>query len=378
MRRSRTFLLLLAFGMIALSFSARAVRAQDAGLKTVTVSGSGMDQQEAIHDAKRKAIEEAAGTYIYSQSKTEDFVLVKDTVLARSAGFVQSFEVLSSQTSFDGIVTIRAKAVVSVQGIKDLWGTVTMLLKDRGRPKIMVFIQERIAGQVQPSSTVQTRIEQQLLKSGFQLVDRNQIKAIDEKDLAVAISESDPAKAQAIAQRFGAQLFITGLANAASGGVKNLYGTEMYTYEAEANIRCYRSDTGQLLSSTPGTATRGVQRVWRSAAKQALDLQAQQITPKVVDDILRFWQDALEGRGEVQLKISNIGFKEYLDLKKALNTLRGVKDVRNANYSNKIAELSIETDLTAEALAEKIVTEIDSKIEIEGLTQNVIKGKYGS
>ncbi|MFP4353529.1 MAG: hypothetical protein ACLFUJ_00290 [Phycisphaerae bacterium] len=378
MRRSRTCLLLLAFGMIALSFSARAVRAQDAGLKTVTVSGSGMDQQEAIHDAKRKAIEEAAGTYIYSQSKTEDFVLVKDTVLARSAGFVQSFEVLSSQTSFDGIVTIRAKAVVSVQGIKDLWGTVTMLLKDRGRPKIMVFIQERIAGQVQPSSTVQTRIEQQLLKSGFQLVDRNQIKAIDEKDLAAAISESDPAKAQAIAQRFGAQLFITGLANAASGGVKNLYGTEMYTYEAEANIRCYRSDTGQLLSSTPGTATRGVQRVWRSAAKQALDLQAQQITPKVVDDILRFWQDALEGRGEVQLKISSIGFKEYLDLKKALNTLRGVKDVRNANYSNKIAELSIETDLTAEALAEKIVTEIDSKIEIEGLTQNVIKGKYGS
>jgi copper chaperone CopZ len=240
----------------------------------------------------------------------------------------------------------------------------------------MVFIQERIGGQSQDGSTVQARIEQRLLKSGFKLVDREQIKAIDEKDLAAAISENNPAKAQAIAQRFGAQLFITGVANAASGGVKNLYGTQMHTYEAEANIRCYRSDTGQLLSSIPGTATRGVQRVWRSAAKQALDLQAQQIAPKVVNDILRFWQDALEGRGEVQLHVANIAFKQYIDLKKALTALKGVQNVK-ATYRNKIAEISIETEMTAEGLAEKIVTEIDENIEIQSLTQNVIKGKYG-
>ncbi len=364
----------LAAGAILLP--AAVAGAQDNGLVTVTVSGSGMSQDEALRDAKRKAIEQGAGTYIYSQSKTEDFVLVRDTVLARSAGFIQKVDVLSTETDFDGVVTVKIRAVVSVKGIKDLWGTVTTLLNDRGRPKIMVFIQERIGGQSQDGSTVQTRIEQRLLKSGFKLVDREQIKAIDEKDLAAAISENNPSKAQAIAQRFGAQLFITGVANAASGGVKNLYGTQMHTYEAEANIRCYRSDTGQLLSSIPGTATRGVQRVWRSAAKQALDLQAQQIAPKVVNDILRFWQDALEGRGEVQLHVANIAFKQYIDLKKALTALKGVQDVK-ATYRNKIAEISIETEMTAEGLAEKIVTEIDENIEIESLTQNVIKGKYG-
>jgi hypothetical protein len=365
--------LLAAAGLLATSPPAGA---QENGLVTVTVSGSGMSQGEAMRDAKRKAIEQGAGTYIYSQSKTEDFVLVRDTVLARSAGFIQKVDVLSTETDFDGVVTVKIRAVVSVKGIKDLWGTVTTLLNDRGRPKIMVFIQERIGGQSQDGSTVQARIEQRLLKSGFKLVDREQIKAIDEKDLAAAISENNPAKAQAIAQRFGAQLFITGVANAASGGVKNLYGTQMHTYEAEANIRCYRSDTGQLLSSIPGTATRGVQRVWRSAAKQALDLQAQQIAPKVVNDILRFWQDALEGRGEVQLHVANIAFKQYIDLKKALTALKGVQDVK-ATYRNKIAEISIETEMTAEGLAEKIVTEIDENIEIQSLTQNVIKGKYG-
>ena len=359
--------------LIAFMLLPAVAAAQDSGLVTVTVVGSGMDESEAMHDAKRKAIEEGAGSYIYSQSKTQDFTLVKDTIIARSAGFVQSVEVISKSTEADGVVSLKIRAVVSVQGIKDTWGAVTMLLKDRGKPKIMVFIQERIGGDVQESSPVQTRIEDMLLKSGFVLVDRKQLKAIDEKDLAQAIAENDPAKAQAIAQRFGAQIFITGIANASSGGQKVIYGRSFHTYEAEANVRCFRSDTAQLMSSTPGSATRGVQEVWRSAAKQALDLQAQQIAPKVVEDILRFWQDALEGRGEVQLHVANVSFRQYTQLKKALNTLPSVKGV-NATYSNRIAEISIETDLTAEKLAEKII-EVVEDLEIEDLKQNVIKGK---
>ena len=69
---------------------------QDAGednLVTVEVTGVGMSEAEAVNDALRKAVEEGAGTFIYSHSETEDFALVRDTVLARSAGFVQSKEV---------------------------------------------------------------------------------------------------------------------------------------------------------------------------------------------------------------------------------------------------------------------------------------------
>lgn len=346
----------------------------DDGLVSVTVEGAGMSREEALHDAKRKAVEQGAGSYVYSQSKTENFALVKDTILARSAGFVHSVEILNWSSDPDGIVGVRIKAQVSVKGIKDTWGVVTNLLQDRGRPKIMVFLRERIGTEYQDSSTVATRIENQLLKSGFLLVDRKQIKAIDEKDLATAIQENDPAKAAAIAKKFGAQLFVTGTANASAGRQQNIYGRLYYTYEAEANIRCYRSDTGQLLSAIPGQATRGVKEVWRSAAKQALDLQAQQVAPKVQMDILRFWQDALEGRGEVKLQISNVSFRDYVQIKKALNGLANIKGI-SPEYHNKIVEASIQTDLTGMQLAEKII-EVLEGLEIEDVSANVIKGTW--
>ena len=342
-------------------------------LVEVTVVGNGMTKEDALRDAMRKAVERGAGTFIYSQSKTQDFVLVRDTVLARSAGFLQSHSVLSAKEQEDGSWQVKIKAIVSIKGIEDAWGVVQNMLKQMGRPKIMVFIRERIRNQVVDDSTVQTRIESLLLKSGFLLVNREQIKAIDRKDLAAAVAEDNPAKLQAVAKRFGAQLFISGSANAASGGRKNIHGVWFDTYEAEANVKCYRSDTAQLLSSLPGKPTRGVDQVWRSAAKRALDAQGQQLAPKVQYDILRFWQDALAGRGEVQLHVEGMSFTQYLALKKALTNVKQVKQV-TAKFHNKVAECSLQSDVNAEALAEKLVETIEN-LEITDVSQNVIKAK---
>jgi len=349
-------------------------------LAEVTVTGQGMDKDEAVRDAQRKAIERAAGTYVFSESKVENFVLVRDTVLARSAGYVQGYKVLSVSKTEDGIVQVKCCVTVSVQGIEDMWGVVTNLLAQMGRPKIMVFIVERIEKpngltEVVGTSTVQTAVEEILQESGFQLVNREQIEAIEQKNLEAAIAEGDPARAQAVAKRFGAQLFITGSANAARGQVKYISGMTLHTYEAESNIKCYRSDTAQLLSSVPGEATRGAQRVWRSAAKQALQIQAQQVAPEVRSDILRFWMDAMAGRGEVKLHVEGVSFQQYVQLKKALEGLKEVKDVANANYHNRIVECSLQSEVNAETLAVKIVETIGD-LEITDVSQNVIKARF--
>ena len=358
---------------VALAQDAKVVK-KGANLVEVTVTGQGMNKDEALRDAQRKAVEQGAGTYIYSQSQTKDFALVKDTVLARSAGFLQSFEKLSESVADDGVVAIKIKAVVSIQGIEDAWGVVTNLLQQMGRPKIVVFITEKIGSEVVEDSTVQTRIENLLLESGFILVDKNQLKEIDKKDLAAAAAEDSPARIQAIAKRFGAQLFITGSSHAEAGEQREISGVPFFTYEAEANIKCYRSDTAQMLSAIPGAATRGVQRVARSAAKQALDSQAQQIAPKVQFDILRFWQDVLAGRGEVQLHVEGISFLQNTKLKEALKLLQPVKDI-TGTFANGVAEFSIQSDLRAEQLAEKIAQAV-TDLEITDVSANVIKAKY--
>ena len=344
-------------------------------LVQVTVTGQGMDEAEAMHDAKRKAVEQGAGTKIYSHSQTKDFVLVKDTILARAAGFVQSVKVLKKGQDED-IYMVKIEAVVSIKGIEDAWGVTTNLLKEMGRPKIMVFVSEKMGTDLVEDSTVQTRIENMLLKSGFLLVNKKQLKANDQTAIKAAILENKPSVVQAIAKRFGAQLFISGAANATAGVVKRIGGVQFYTYEAEANIRCYRSDTAQLVSSIPGESTRGVQRVWRSAAKQALDSQAKIIAPRVQFNILQFWQDALSGRGEIVLEVVNFTkASDYFKLKRALQKVKGVKAV-NGKYNNKSAKLSIESDTNAETLAERLSEALEDVIEISDISQNVIKADF--
>jgi len=357
--------------------AALAQNARPAGrnLVEITVTGEGAGEDDAVRDAMRKAIERGAGTFISSRSQTKDFALVRDTILSRAAGFIQSRRVLSKKALPDGTWQVRILAVVSVRGVEDTWGAVTTMLQQVGRPKIMVFLREKINGRMQDDSTVQTRVESVLLASGFQLVDKAQLKEIDKRDLTAAVADDSPAKVQAIAKRFGAQIFITGLANATPGPPTAIGGVRLFPYQAEANIRTFRSDTAQLLSSIPGRPTRGVDRVWRSAAAKALDAQARQVSPVVLRDILRFWQDALAGRGEVQLEVAGIAFKDYLLIKKKLKQVKQVKDV-TTKYANKTARCSIQSDVNAETLAEKLV-EVLEQLEITDVSQNVIKATFG-
>lgn len=342
-------------------------------LVEVTVTAAGADEPGALRAALRSAVETGAGTFIYSQSQTQDYALVRDTVLARSAGFVQSHRVLSRRRLPDDTTELQISAVVSIKGIEDTWGAVTTLLSQMGRPKVMVFVRERIGNEVQEDSTVQTRIENMLLESGFLLVSKEQLAEIDRRDLQAAVAEDNTARVQAIAKRFGAQLFISGVATSEAGPTGNVGGVELYPYQAQANIRCYRSDTAQLLSSIPGQPTRGVDRVRRSAAHRSLDAQARQIAPRVRADVLRFWQDALAGRGEVQLRIDDCSFRDFSDIRRRLTDLREVKEV-TGTFANRTAELSLQTDTPALPLAEAISMQME-EIEITDVSQNVIKAR---
>ena len=350
------------------------VRKIDENLVEITVAGGGVTKDDALRDAMRKAVEQGAGTFISSRSEVKDFALIRDTILTRAAGFIQSRKVLSERELPDTTWEVKIQAIVSVRGVEDMWGTVTTLLKQVGRPKIMVFVKEDIDGRTQDDSVVQTRIENVLLKSGFPLVDRAQIKAIDRKDLAAAVAEDKPEKLQAIAKRFGAQIYITGKANCTAAPQTTVAGVRLFPYQADATIRCFRSDTAQLMSSIPGRPTRGVDRAWRSGAAKALDAQARQIAPKVTRDILRFWQDALAGRGEVQLQVEDLSFRQYADLKKKLAAMKEVKDV-TTKYSNKVAQCSLQCEVNAETLAEKLLEAVP-ELEITDVSQNVIKATF--
>jgi hypothetical protein len=347
----------------------------------VTVTGVGANKDEAERDAKRKAIEKGAGTFIYSKSETKDFMLVKDTILAKAAGFISRWEpVKPAKELEDGTWTLTIKATVSVKGIVDTWGTVTTMLKDVGWPKIMVFVRERVRGEWQDDSTVGLSIENVLNKSGFKLVDKNQIKEIEKKDLAAAVLEDKPEKVAAIAKKFGAQIFISGTVDceADRGARGPAPGVSMHPHEAISKIKVYYSDTGDVLSAVPGKATRGSGNTDLGAAQQALDFQGQLVAAKIIADVLEHWQDAMTGgRGGVLLKVDGITPTQAIKFKKELAALPGVTDVNlGENSSDNQAEYDIRCNLPGKKFAEVLVDKLEDKLEITKIQQNNIEAKY--
>ncbi|HNX26664.1 MAG TPA: hypothetical protein PKK48_04580 [Phycisphaerae bacterium] len=361
----------------AATVSAFAQQRQMTQESVVKVYGSGETQEEAIRDGLRKAVE-SVFVKVYSQSQTQDFALVRDTILTRAAGLVKEYKVLTAQTAADGVVTLELKVTVSDGRLDDLWGQVTTLLRQMGRPKIMVCIVEKVDGKAQELSTLQTGLEQALLRNGFQLVDREQPKAIDKKDLEAAVAENSPTAVQSIAKRFGAQIFITGTASSDRAGKRMLYGRDFYEYQADSRVRVFRSDTAQLLASVVGStpdASKGLQPSPNAAAAQALQRQAENVARKVTMDVLRFWTDVLTGRGEIKLSVTGIAdYREYVKIKNALQGIEGVSQV-NATFHNGNADVSLESSLSAEMLAEKMATAMNA-LKITDVSQNTIKAEY--
>lgn len=358
--------------LLVLAFWTAATWAQPKTM-TVIVTGMGLSEEEAIQNGKKKAAEEVF-VKVYSESQTKDFELVKNTVLTRSAGFIQSYEVLGRTITADDAVEVKMKVVVLQDPLDDLWGVVTNLMKDMGRPRIMVFLREKVDGQWQDSSTVETRVVRALKEAGFALVEQSQIQAIEKKELEAAVAEDNPSKVQYLAQKFGAPIFITGVATA-EGGRKTIYGMEKWYYEGDANIKIYRSDTGEIMQALPGKSTPGVQRTARAAAKQALDSQGQYAARILTQDVLRFWMDVLGGRGEVQLKVGGLDFGQASELEEELKKIEGVSDV-TSDFGSDNATYSIECDTTAKNLAKKIYACLKDKLKIKNVSQNVIQAEY--
>lgn len=125
----------------------------------VTVTGQGLSEDGARHDALRKALERGGEVEISSHSHVENFELIRDTIYARADGIVTDYRVLEKGEAAGGVrfCTIRAK--VRRSSIASEWGEVQNVLDQVGQPGIAVYIQERIDGVLQDSSILESQIE---------------------------------------------------------------------------------------------------------------------------------------------------------------------------------------------------------------------------
>lgn len=81
-------------------------------------SGSGIDENSALQDAFRKAIEQETGTLILSERESQNYKLIKNDIMAYSSGYVDDFKIISS-TKNSNSVNVVVDVKVSESKIKN-------------------------------------------------------------------------------------------------------------------------------------------------------------------------------------------------------------------------------------------------------------------
>jgi hypothetical protein len=365
-------LLILVIGAFAQS---KEIKAK--GYGTIYGNNKAAARDKAIEDAQRKAVEQAMGTMISSESVTKNFQLISDRILSLSSGYIEKYRVISEK-EVDGEVEVEIAAIVGMSKLNDSVQAIKNLIRRMDRPKIMVLIaeqsireegqqlSEKSRGDVVLSSTSLGVAENVLIEffraKGFDFVDRQalagQIEIADPLTLV-----NDKERIKKIANLTDAQVVIFGQAQARTTG--EVQG--IYSGQANISLRALKTDTGEIIAATNAHAA--VPFVDPSTANtKALSEAAKKISQKLMDQILSQWQSESSGLRSICLVIKGV---KYADVKKLRSWLtkyvRGVKSVHQRYVKDGIAELDLDIQGSAQNLADELSEKKFQKKTIEVL-----------
>ncbi len=345
----------------------------------VQAKGEGISAEAARNDALRQALEKGGAIEISSHSQVENFELIRDTIYSRADGIISDYKVLREGPGMGGVFFCEIEAKVSKSAIASTWGEVQNVLDQIGRPGVAVYIVETIDGVESNSSILESKIEERLLKSGFDVYNSAHLKAKAEVESADAEATGDTAKMLALAKEFGTQIFISGAANANQAGVTTARGIELAMYNCDAVAKMYYTDTGKLIASESLPVTRGGARGYSSfspqAGKMALSNAGELLVDKIYRTCMQQWATRISAGDMIELEVSGVNLLTALKIKKQIAAIDGVLSV-NQDLTNGVARYRIKAKMGAETFVEHLIEpEFTSLFEVVDLKMNRIQAK---
>jgi len=361
--RRRSALLSWALALL-LFFSAGALAAGDGKVTTIDVEGAGavvndnkaIGRDSAIKDALRRAVEQAVGTFISSETMVQNYEVLSDRIYSRSQGYIQNYAIFYEDVR-DNLYRVKIRATVSLGNIRDDLQALGLLMARKNMPRIMVLMAEQNVGQSHPYyywrgtdlSVCENVIHASFLKDGFTFVDRTPLAG----KLKMASDNLSDAEAVRMGEQVDAELVIVGKAFAKYAG--NIAGTAMKSLQANVTARAVRVDTGMVIASAGGHGaavhiddiTGGTNALEKAAGNVAEDLKAQ---------IVAKWQSEVASTTLVSLTVRGLkSYADFIRLKDALKTeVRGVQDIFLRKMEGGTAKMDLQIEGNAMSLADEL------------------------
>ena len=338
-------------------------------------------RDRAIDDGLRRAVENALGTYIESEVRVENYMVVEDNIMSWSRGYVKNYSILSEKKKTSEMYEVHVQAEVETGELHKDAEAVKNLIEQMGNPRVMIMIDEQNIGMSRDEyhwfevdmTASETAIMQKFIDKNFPVVDPATVRRNIERDQALAALEGDSKAAAAIGLSLGAEIVVTGkvIAKVATG--MQLAG--MKSCQANITARVVEADVGRVITTGHEHAAHPhIDEVTGGtiAIGKASDKLADQMITKILDK----WKDNFYNQNEIKVVLT--GVKSLTELNQFESTikyyLRGVKNIFRRNFVSETAEMDIKLTGTAGQIAREFERRDFDKftIKVTSVTANKI------
>lgn len=324
--------------------------------------------EQAKQDALRRAVEQACGTFINSQTKTKNYAAVYDKALASAAGYVEEFEIVAQRVE-GGVSYCTVRAIVSTESFESEWTRLVHTMAAEGNPRCMVVVlEDNNADDQNPAKTngvVQGVIENFFLKQGVRLGDKSAADAARERDVEAAAIRNDVKRLAAMALSAGADVVISGNAEARQSGQSELAGQTLARWTATINIRAYHTDSAQMLMSNSYSLPHSTSDYY-AGGDAALRKCAEKHASDILRDIGEAWRKRQNVTRTVQLVLEGCSRSDFKALEKALREVDGVQDVQLRQLASNICHVEVDWSYDTERLVVRL-----EEMRVDGVTYSV-------
>lgn len=329
---------------------------------TIEVEGQGLGvtRAQALLEAKRDALSKGIGQVLVSQTEVENFMVKRDHILTKTMGHVKSFKKLSENQGPDQVWSIKIRAQVGTQGLKDDVAALLMLIQDIGNPRLAFLIQETNMGNSDPAQrkTVETALTQFFKSKSFDVVDPSAVlRASQNKNLSELL-QGNPEVAAQLGQAVNADVIIIGSAVATEADMSNhsaFKNSAMKSASAQLSLKAINVSNRRVLTAAdkqiaqihPNVTTAG-DRAFKKAVKILTTKKGM-----FFDQLVEAWRQSAQDGQTISVEIQ--GLSKFSQAKQLRFYFQGIaQQVNQRSFKKPTLNLDMNYVGQVEALCETV------------------------
>jgi len=379
------FLLLGITAPTAFGQDSRTVAAE--GVAVVQQGAMDIARDQALEDAQKRAIEQAIGILIDSQTQVENYQLISDKILSQTMGYIKRYNV-TGEVVEGTLLRVRITAEVSLQKLEGDLSAIGILLGRVHKPRTMIMISEqnidkevnawwwkgRGAGQGGESDigAVENSFIDTFTSKGFEFVDHAAAARDIRVTRAYKVQSLSSGQARRLGKQAAAEVVIIGKAVAKTYGT---VGGGMISVQADLSARAVRTDTGQIIASATSHAA-AVHISEMSAGVDALKKAAKKAADEMLTKILAVYAKEVGGTRPINITIQGLTKSQFVKFKSVLRKqVRGIKELHERSFRGSTAKIQVDSKHSAQVLSDELVLKNFGSfaVEVTGSTANTLE-----